>query len=64
KTPASDAESHHRHLTVCHAANLAMRLGRKLTFDPLVEQFVDDAVANSHLAREQRAGYEVPTLVG
>ena len=57
-TPISDAASHCRHLTVCHLANLSMRLGRKLTFDPATERFVDDAQADTFLAREPRKGFE------
>ncbi len=57
--PVSDVESHHRNLTVCHATNIAMRLGRKLTFDPSTEQFIGDTQANSFVAREQRKGYEI-----
>ncbi|TWT40774.1 Gfo/Idh/MocA family protein [Botrimarina hoheduenensis] len=59
QTPISDAASHHRHLTVCHAANIAMRLGRKLTFDPATERFVNDDRANQLIARENRKGYEI-----
>ncbi|TWT42908.1 Gfo/Idh/MocA family protein [Botrimarina hoheduenensis] len=58
QTPVSDAESHHRNLTVCHAANVALRLGRKLTFDPATERFVGDDQANRFLARTPRKGYE------
>lgn len=58
-TPASDVESHHRMLSICHAVNIAMRLGRKLTFDPQQEQFVGDAEANTFVEREQRKGYEI-----
>ena len=36
-----------------------MRLGRTLTWDPEREEFPGDAEANSHLKREQRAGFEV-----
>lgn len=57
-TPISDVGSHHRHLTVCHAANIAIRLGRKLTFDPATEKFVGDDQANQFLARPARAGFE------
>ncbi|MEQ8837393.1 MAG: gfo/Idh/MocA family oxidoreductase, partial [Lacipirellulaceae bacterium] len=57
-TPISDVTSHHRHLTVCHAANIAIRLGRKLTFDPATERFVDDEQANEFLGREAREGFE------
>ncbi|MEO1498555.1 MAG: Gfo/Idh/MocA family oxidoreductase [Planctomycetota bacterium] len=59
QTPISDAESHHRHLTVCHAANIAMRLGRKLTFDTATERFVGDERANQMIARENRKGFEI-----
>ncbi len=59
KTPGSDMQSHHRMLNVCHAINIAMRLNRKIVFDPKTETFGDDAVANSFIEREQRKGYEV-----
>ena len=57
-SPISDVASHHRHLTVCHAANLAMRLGRELVFDPDSERFLDDDQANAFLSREPREGFE------
>ena len=58
--PASDVWSHHRSLTTCHLANIAIRLGgRKLTWDPAKEEIVGDAEANSWLTRPQRSGYEV-----
>ncbi len=59
ETPISDALSHHRILAVCHAVNIAMRLGRKVVFDPATDTFVDDYDANSFLDREQRKGYEI-----
>ena len=58
-TPASDVASHHRIISICHAVNIAMRLDRKLTFDPKTETFVDDAQANTFLERPQRRGYEI-----
>lgn len=58
--PVSDVWSHHRALTTCHLANIAIRLGgRKLTWDPEKEEIVGDAEANGWLTRPQRAGYEV-----
>ena len=36
----------HRSATVCHLANIAMELGRKLKWDAAQEQFVDDDEAN------------------
>ena len=59
QAPVSDAETILRHLAICHTANIALRLGRKLTFDPATEQFVNDEQANGFLAREQRKGFEV-----
>ena len=56
--PASDVFTHHRIITTCHLANIAMRLGRKLNWDPKSEQFVGDAEANTFLSRPQRKGYE------
>jgi hypothetical protein len=51
--------SHHRILTTCHLANIAVRLGRKLTWDAQTEQIVGDAEANAWQRREQRKGYEI-----
>jgi predicted dehydrogenase len=58
-TPVSDVYSHHRALTTCHLANIAIRIGRKLKWDPVREEIVGDSEANSWQKREQRKGYEV-----
>ena len=59
-TPVSDVWSHHRALTTCHLANIAIRLGgRKLAWDPAKEEIVGDAEANGWLTRPQRSGFEV-----
>ena len=55
----SDVASHHRAITTCHLANIAMRLGRKLTWDPAAERIVGDDEADAWQAREQRKGFEV-----
>ncbi len=57
--PVSDVFSHHRALTTCHLANIALRLGRKLQWNPEIEQIVGDSTANAWQAREQRKGYEI-----
>ena len=54
-----DVYTHHRAMTTCHLANIAIRLGRKLNWDPESEQIVGDAEANKWQAREQRKGYEI-----
>jgi predicted dehydrogenase len=57
EAPISDVVSQHRSVSVCHLANISMRLGRKLNWDPQTETFVDDEEANGWLRREQRSGY-------
>jgi predicted dehydrogenase len=61
--PISDVYSHHRAMTVCHLANIAIRLGKKLTWDAKSEQIVGDPEANQWLAREQRKGYEIDVTI-
>jgi predicted dehydrogenase len=58
--PVSDVWSHHRALTTCHLANIAMRLGReKLKWDPVKQEILDDSEANAFQTRPQRAPYEI-----
>ncbi len=53
------AEVGHRSATICHLGNIGYRLGRKLTWNPLLEHFVDDDDANRHLSREPRGSWKV-----
>jgi predicted dehydrogenase len=55
--PVSDVYSHHRNLTTCHLANIAIRLGRNLTWNPETEQLVGDDEANAMQHRVPRNGY-------
>ena len=54
KDPICPVEVGHRSASLCHLAGIAVRLGRKLTWDPAKEEFADDQEANAQLAREQR----------
>lgn len=56
-TPISDVFTHHRALTACHLCNIAIKLGRKLHWDPDQQDFVGDAEATAMLSREQREPY-------
>jgi hypothetical protein len=49
----------HRSATVCHLANIAMAVGRKLTWDPVAEQFVDDDEANHMTWRPMREPWQI-----
>ena len=48
-------ESAHRATTLCHAANISIRLGRPLQYDPKAERFVGCDEANGMLSRAYRA---------
>lgn len=45
----------HRSCTVCLLGDIAMRLGRKLKWNPQQERFVDDAEANRMVSRPMRS---------
>ena len=55
--PVCDAEIGHRSASVCHLGVIALRLGRKLQWDPAKEAFVGDAEADTWISREMRKGY-------
>jgi len=57
KEPISPVEIGHRACTVCLVTHIAMKLGRKLTWNPEKELFVNDKEANSMLSRPQRYPY-------
>lgn len=59
RQPISDVVTQHRAASVCHLANISMRLGRPLRWDPQREVFVDDEEANRWLSRPRRKGYEL-----
>ncbi len=57
--PISPVEVGHRSTSVCLVSHIAMKLKRKLYWDPWLERFKNDDEANSMLARPQRAPYQV-----
>lgn len=57
KQTISHAEIAHRSCSACLIAHTAMKLGRKLRWDPKKEEFIRDAEANATLARPQRGKY-------
>lgn len=59
KQPISDVWTHNRMLETCHLANIAIRLGRELTWDPAKREIVGDEQANAFLARDSRKGFEI-----
>ena len=58
KRPIAPAEGAHRANATCQIANICQDLGRKLTFDPARERFVDDPMADRKLARTMRPPWQ------
>lgn len=52
--PVAPVEIGHRSATLCHIANIAMQLKRKLRWDPAAERFAGDETANRMLSRAMR----------
>lgn len=55
--PVADVEIGHRSATVCSLGNIGYQLARPLDWDPVMEQFKDDAVANRLRSKAYREGY-------
>ena len=59
KTPVCDVEIGHRSASVCHLANIAIRLGRKIFWDPDKEQIVGDEEAARWTGRPMRKPWHI-----
>ena len=59
KQPLAPVEVAHRACSTCLIHHIAMKLKRKLYWNPETEQFKNDAEANAMLSRPQRKGYEI-----
>jgi myo-inositol 2-dehydrogenase / D-chiro-inositol 1-dehydrogenase len=59
KQPGGNAEAAHRCAILLHLANIAIRTGRKLKFDPVKEEFVGDELANRYVNPPMRAPWHL-----
>jgi len=59
KQPLSTAEIGHRTATVCFLTNIAYELNRPLKWDPVKEEFVNDAEANKLRSGMVRAPWKM-----
>lgn len=59
KDPYFPVDIGHRVSTVCHLANISLRLGRKVKWDPEKERFPDDEKANAMMSRPLRAPWKL-----
>jgi predicted dehydrogenase len=60
--PVADVEEGHISTASCILANMAMKLGRPLVYDPASRQVVDDTEATALLSRPYRAPWERPKI--
>ena len=60
--PVAHAEVGHRTQVICHLINICRELGRRLTWDPVKEEFLRDEQANALRSRPRRKGYELPDI--
>ncbi len=58
KRPLCEVEDGHRVATVCNLANLSLRLGRQIRWDPVKEQVIGDREAAAMCARPYRAPWD------
>ena len=56
-------EDLHRVSTITHMGNIAMLLKRKLMWDPVKEEFINDPEANAMRSREERDPWKVRKLI-
>ncbi len=57
--PVAPVETGHAASTLGNVADIALRLGRKLTWNPTKDQFVDDDEANTMLSRATRSPWTI-----
>ena len=57
--PISDVFTHCNTVNACHMANIAMLLGRKVTWDRQKQEFAGDDEANQLTRRPEREPYVI-----
>jgi len=58
--PKADVEIAHQGVIPCHLANIALRTGRTIHWDPEKEEILGDPEANKLVGREYRAPWSLP----
>ena len=58
-----DISEGHLSAAIGHLGNISYRTGRKLTFNPETEKFVNDKEADAFLTRDYRPPYVMPEVI-
>lgn len=61
RQPCAPVQVEHRTITACHLTNLAIRLNRKLAWDPVEQKIIGDDEADAWQRRTQRPPYQITT---
>jgi predicted dehydrogenase len=64
RPPICDVAIGHRSATVCHLGNIAIRVGRRIQWDPVKEEIVGDAEAAQYLRYAYRGPWQLPETLG
>jgi predicted dehydrogenase len=59
KAPICDVGIGHSSVTICHIGTISRRLGKKLRWEPLKQEFLGDAEANKMLSRPMREPWKL-----
>ena len=59
KDPYFPVDIGHRVSTICHLANIAIKVGHKLQWDPEKEEFKNDSEATAMMSREMRSPWSL-----
>jgi predicted dehydrogenase len=62
KAPICDVAIGHRSATVCHLGNIAVRTGKKIQWDPAMQQIVGDAELAKWTTKAYRAPWKLPEV--
>ncbi len=62
KPAICEPEIGHRSASICHLGTIAIRSGKDLKWDPIKEEFIGDAEANSFLSRELREPWSLDSV--
>jgi hypothetical protein len=63
KPNIAPVEEAHRSCSTCLVHHIAMKLDRKVYWDPKTEKFKNDEEANKMLSRPQRAAYDLSNFM-
>ena len=62
KLPICDVSIGHHSAVVCHLGNIAVRTGKKVTWDPVKEQIIGDTELSKWTTKAYRSPWKLPAV--